>query len=284
MTALTATLDAGPAVQRTRGHLTFPRVLRSEWIKIRTVRSTVWTLALTVVLMVGTTVLVAWGMTQVGEAGAEAGTDGVAGLVTVGGYFAQLMIAVLGVLTITGEYSTGMIRSTLTAVPRRLPALFAKGLVLTAVALVTSVLGVALAVLASMPYHDQLGITLDLGDPEQLRILAGVPLYLTAIALLGFGIGALLRHSAGALATVLGLLLVIETVVSAIPTKFFEVLGLFLPGSAGSRLLLGDETIAAMNEASAGPDLSAWQGYGVLIAWVAVLITVAAVLLRRRDA
>ncbi len=277
MTTLAATSTVAlPAPAGTRGRVTFAGVLRSEWIKIRSLRSTVWSLSIAVVLMVGVTALVAWSFE--GEPG------NVADLVTPGGYFAQLTLAVLGVLVITGEYSTGMIRSTLTAVPRRTPALVAKALVLGVVALVTGVVGVGLSVLAAMPWYDRLGITLDLGDPQTLRMLVGMPLYLTGIALLGFAAGALLRSSAGALAVVLGTLLVIEQVVGAIPLTVFKTIAPVLPGSAGSRLLMTDETIATMNLTMEGPDLSAWQGYGVMLGWVAVLLVLAAALLRRRDA
>lgn len=277
MTTLAATpTGVAPARPRTAGGLTFAGILRSEWIKTLSLRSTVWSLAIAVVLMVGISGLVAW--SYEGDAGS------VAELVTPGGYFAQLTLAVLGVLVITGEYSTGMIRSTFTAVPRRTPALAAKALVLAVVALVTGAVGVALSVLVTMPWHDELGLTLDLGDPEALRMLAGMPLYLTGIALLGFAAGVLLRSSAGALATVLGMLLVIEQVVGAIPLAFFKNLAPILPGTAGSRLLMSDDTVASMNLTMEGADLSAWQGYGVMLGWVAALLVLAVVLVRRRDA
>jgi ABC-2 type transport system permease protein len=277
MTALTATAAAvAPTPARRTGRVTFPGVLRSEWIKTLSLRSTRWSLVIAVALMIGTTALVAWSF--------EDPVTSVADLVTPGGYFAQLTLAVLGVLVITGEYSTGMIRSTFTAVPRRTPALLAKAIVLAVVAVVTGAVGVALSTLASMPWHDRLGIALDLGDAETLRMLAGMPLYLAGIALLGFAVGALLRSSAGALATVLALLLVIEQIVGAIPLAFFENLAPFLPATAGSRLIMPDETIAGLNESLAGVDLTAWQGYGVMLGWVMGLLVLATVLVRRRDA
>ena len=271
---------AVPAVRRPPRGLTFPGILRSEWIKTWSLRSTVWSLAIAIVLMTGTTALVAWG----------ASTDPVAGelsaaeLVGPGAYFAQLVLAVLGVLTITGEYSTGQIRSTIASVPRRTPALVAKAIVLAVVAALTTLVGVVTGTLAGMPFHDTLGVTLDLSDGETLRMLGGLPLYLAGIALLGFAIGALVRSSPGALGIVLGLLLVVEQVVAAIPLAFFDRLEPFLPSNAGSRLITSQESLDALNAASIGADLGAWQGYGVLLAWVAVLTVLAAVLLRRRDA
>ena len=127
---------AGAVESPSRGaRLGFGGVIASEWIKFRTVRSTVWTLAITLVVMVGLSLLVAFGVTSAMDSShanpADTGLPGSV-IVTLGYYFAQMTIAVLGVLTITGEYSTGMIRSTLAAVPRRLPALWAKALVLAA--------------------------------------------------------------------------------------------------------------------------------------------------------
>ena len=271
---------AVPAVRRPPRGLTFPGILRSEWIKTWSLRSTVWSLAIAIVLMTGTTALVAWG----------ASTDPVAGelsaaeLVGPGAYFAQLVLAVLGVLTITGEYSTGQIRSTIASVPRRTPALVAKAIVLAVVAALTTLVGVVTGTLAGLPFHETLGVTLDLSDGETMRMLGGLPLYLAGIALLGFAIGALVRSSPGALGIVLGLLLVVEQVVAAIPLAFFDRIEPFLPSNAGSRLITSQESIDAVNAASIGADLGAWQGYGVLLAWVAVLMVLAAVLLRRRDA
>jgi ABC-2 type transport system permease protein len=279
MTALTAeTRRTGPAHRPSRGdeRLTFGRVVASEWVKFRTLRSTIWTLGVTVVLMVGVAALAAWGMTQ----GAEDAPPGM-GLIaiTAGTNIAQLAVAVLGVLIITGEYTTGMVRSTFAAVPTRLPALAAKAIVLAVTVLVISTVSTALSYLVTLPFVEGTPLEIDLADGETVRALAGAPLYLTAIALLAFGFGALLRHSAGALATVLGLLLVIEGVFSLIPLRFFEVVSPYLPSTAGSQIMTPE------GFAFADPDaLGPWEGYGVMLAWVAVVIAVAAVLLRRRDA
>jgi ABC-2 type transport system permease protein len=264
-TALTPTGTSPQDNPRTNDvRLTFGRVVRSEWIKFRTLRSTVWTLAITLALMVGVVTL----LSAVGASQSE-GTEP-------------------GVLVITGEYSTGMIRSTLAAVPRRLPALWAKGVVLAASIFVVSSVAVAVSLGIMQLILGAKGQAPDLGDADTVRVLAGVPLYLTAIALFAFAIGAVLRHSAGALATVIGLLLVIENLF-LFPWKPFQLISPFLPGTAGSRIMTPQAQIDLMSQAakaqsSVGAVLSPWQGYGVLLAWVAVLLTVAAVLLRRRNA
>ncbi|WP_407344381.1 ABC transporter permease subunit [Pengzhenrongella phosphoraccumulans] len=286
---LTTSTDALPGARRedSRIHLTFPRIVRSEWIKFRTLRSTIWTLATTVVLMVGISLLFAWGVTSsTGQGGNPNDFGGLTGAnVATGGYFfGQLTLAVLGVLVISGEYSTGMIRSTLAAVPTRLPALWAKALVLGVTSFVVSCIAIGISVLATRAMLAPLDLAVDLGDPEQVRILLGAALYLTTIALLAYAFGALLRHSAAALAAVLGLLLVVENVFLLIPLTFFEKVSPFLPSTAGAQLMMPQAQIDLMATTATGAVLSPWEGFAVLVAWVVVLLTAAAVLLKRRNA
>lgn len=269
-----------PALRARTPGVTFPHVLHSEWIKFRTVRSTLWTLPLTVAAMAGLAVLQAWGVSTLDDTDGFTAVD----LVTSGAIFGQVVIAVLAILTITGEYSTGQIRSSTTAVPRRVPILAAKAIVLFVSVLAISVVSLALSWLAASPFLDRAGLALDLSEPDLLRAMLGAPLYLGTIGLFAFAVGALLRHSAAALAGVLGLLLVLENLVAALPFRFFEVVSPFLPSTAGSRILMTDESIATANSMSDGTHLTAWQGYGVLVAWVVLLLTLAAVLMRRRDA
>jgi ABC-2 type transport system permease protein len=286
MTATTALppVRTAPAPMASRPRSgAFARVAAAEWIKFRTLRSTAWTLLATVVLMVGVSVLAAWG-TAVEAVDAGGGPMNAAQLLSAGYQLAQLAVAVLAVLTITGEYSTGMIRSTFAAVPRRVPVLAAKALVLSAVVLVVSVVSMALSYVATMPFHDELDVRFDLTDGETLRMAVGLPMYLVAIALLALGIGALLRHSAGALTAVIALLLVVENVLLLVPTRAVEAVAPFLPSTAGRRVLFDEDLIATIDAASSGAHLTPWQGYGVLVAWAAALLALATVLLRRRDA
>ena len=277
---MTAATVALPQLAPARSGLTFPRVLHAEWIKFRSVRATLWTLPLTALAMAGLAVLQAWGISTLET------TEGftAAGIITGGTFLAQVAVAVLAILTITGEYSTGQIRSSVAAVPRRLPLLWSKAIIIFGAVVAVSVVGLALSWLAAKPFLDRSGQTNDLGSGENLRVLAGGALYLGAIALFAFAVGAILRHSAGALALILGLLLVLENVFAALPFRFFEVISPFLPSTAGSRIMLDDAAIAERNAMFDGADLTAWQGYGVLLVWVLLLMTVAAVLMRRRDA
>jgi ABC-2 type transport system permease protein len=166
--------------------VTFRRVLHSEWIKFWTLRSTIWTLASAVVVMAAVSFLAVF-FTARDAFSAKTRPEDAAPLVAmlhdpsivlVGTDLAQLAVAVLGVLVITGEYSTGMIRSTLTAVPRRLSALWAKALVLTVVAAATAAVATALSWAVSMPTLQAHDAALDLGDPQTRRILFGGGLYL----------------------------------------------------------------------------------------------------------
>lgn len=274
---------AAPALQTAAPTgVTFPRVVRAEWIKFRSVRSTFWTLPITALVIVALAVLQAWGMTAF-EDTAEVETQA-ATIVTGGWILAQAVVSVLAILTITGEYSTGMIRSTLSAVPRRLPALWAKALVLAVAVAVISGVAVGLSWLASLPFLRQLGLGVDLSAADDLRLLIGTPLYLATIALFALAVGALVRHSAAAIAIVLGMLLVAEGVVASLPFRVFEVTSPFLPSTAGGRLIVDSPTLQGLNAAGTGPHLTPWQGYAVLLGWVVVLFAAAAVLLRRRDA
>lgn len=281
LTSPTATTSqAQPAADEAR--LTFPRIVRSEWIKFRTLRSTIWTLASSLAVMVGMVALIsAYGASQPNDA---RGGGGDVGMLAPAAMMAQLAVIVLGVLVITGEYTTGMIRSTIAAVPSRLPSLWAKGVVLAVSIFVVSTVGVAISLGVMHLFLGAKGFHLDLGDGETVRILVGTPLYLSAIALFAFAIGALLRHSAGALTTVLGLLLVIETLFAQVPWKPLQMIAPFMPGTAGSQLLMPRTMLDEMAQRAVGPVLEPWAGFAVLLVWVAVPLAAAAVLLKKRNA
>jgi len=263
---------------------TFGRQLRSEWLKFWTVRSTIWTLSVMVVGMVGLVALISLAMrSAVGDFMTvdEALWTPFEFAVNMG----SLAVAVLAVLTITGEYRTGMIHASVTAAPRRTPVLWSKLVILFAVVLVASAVAVLLAFVLQKPIMASLDGSIDLGDPESQRRLFGNVLYLATIGAFAFAVGALLRHSAAALATVLGLMLVVESLVRGIPWEPLEYVRPFMPSSSGYLLAQSQERIDTINAmAGHGIHLSAWGGYAVLVGWVVVLLGLAAVLLKRRDA
>jgi ABC-2 type transport system permease protein len=285
---------AAPAgARRTAAHrVTFARVLHSEWVKFWSLRSTLWTLGSTVVVMGAVSWLAVFftareaydPSTEPQDAATLVALLHDPSVVLTGVDLAKLVVAVLGVLIITGEYSTGMVRSTLTAVPTRLPALGAKALVLAVVTAGTAAVGVVVSWLVALPTLQAHDAALDLGDPQTRRILLGGVVYVVGLALLAFAIGTVVRVSAGALATVLGLLLVVEVMFRTIPADFFRGVSPFLPGTAGHQLLATQESIDQARASTDAVVLGPWAGLGVMAVWIAVVMTVAAVLLRRRDA
>lgn len=257
--------------------VTLPRVIRSEWVKLTTLRSTIWTLILAVFLLIGFSILISAVVSATID---QASTRDRAnfepiGSTLVGVFFAQLAIGVLGVLTASGEYSTGSIRSTLAAVPRRLPVLWAKIVVLVTSTVVLTGIAVCIAFFAGQALLGDRGI--GLGAPGALRALIGVPLYLAAIAALGVSFGFVIRHTAGAIAALVAVLLVLPIVVALIPGTTATSIARYLPAGAGSQVF---DVNAGAHPDSLGP----WVGYGVLCLWVLASTAVAAVLLTKRDA
>lgn len=255
----------------------FHRILHSEWIKMWSLRSTYWSILATLAAMVLISVMLG-SITMIDEPGA--GIDGTTAI-AMGYGFAQLVVAVLGVLSITGEYTTGMIRSTLAAVPTRLPALFAKSILVAGTGFVLGVVGVVLAYAASYPLFG--ANAADLSDPDVQRIFWGTGLYLAGVALFGLAIGALLRHTAGAITAVLGILLLLSTFwqLLMMGPDWFTTAYRYLPSVAGEAIVL-PQTSTALVE---GPQpLAPWTGFGVFLIYIAVTYAAAAVLLRKRDA
>ena len=281
-----------PTAAPARHRVTFPRVLHSEWIKFWSLRSTGWTVAATVVVMAAVSWLAVFFTareaadpdTSPRDAALLTGMLHDPSIVLTGTELAKLVVAVLGVLIITGEYSTGMVRSTLTSVPRRLPALWAKALVLAGVTAGTVAVAEVLAWVVALPTLRANDAALDLGAAETMRILVGGVLYLVGVALLAFAVGAVVRVSAGALATVLGLLLVVEVMFRTMPADFFRQVSPFLPATAGHQLLATHSSIVEARAAGSAPVLDPWVGFAVMVVWVAAALAVAAVQLRRRDA
>lgn len=175
-----------------------------------------------------------------------------------------------------------MIRSTLAAVPTRLPALAAKAVLVAALGFLLGVAGVAVSYLASYPLLGADGAA-SLSDPQVQRIFWGTGLYLAGVGLLGLGIGALLRHTAGAVTLVLGVLLLLSTLwqLLMMTSDWFTKTYAYLPSTAGERIAVPEVATAIPDAPQA---LGPWTGFGVFMAYVAVTLVAAAVLLRKRDA
>jgi ABC-2 type transport system permease protein len=254
-------------------------IVRSEWIKLRSVRSTVWSYAIIVVVSLGIALLISATSSFGGEVPKEAHTGIVLQASTFGIYFGQLVVAVLGVLVISGEYSTGMIRSTLTAVPKRIPALVAKALVLFVTTFVVGIISVVGSFLVAAPILGSLGIEADLSDASLYGNMALAALYLALVAVFSLGLGTILRSSAGGIAGSLGAILLLPTIVQLIA-------GLTQAQWAADLMpyLLSNAGTGMYTESFDGSGFDQWQNTLVVLVWVAVSFVGGAVLLKRRDA
>jgi hypothetical protein len=280
MTTATATaVDPLPQLEAVgRGTLLLD-VMRSEWTKIRTVRSTFWTLVAVVLAMVGIAVIASevvvhqWATLTAED---KVGFSSIE-LALAGAFFAQLAVGVLGVLVITTEYGTGMIRATFAAVPQRRLVLGAKALVLS---LVTLAVGVASSFVAFFTAELILGtyaeedLTASLTDPGALRAVLGAGVFLALMGLLGMAIGAVLRRSAGAITALFGLVFFIPVLMELLPHAIKDNVNKFLPSNAGT----------AIYRQVPGPDvLSPGAGMLVLAAYALGALALATVIVQRRD-
>lgn len=276
---MTAAVE-NPQIAR-RSHVTVPDarlrftgILKSEWIKLTTVRSTVWVLLVLLLVQVGMGVMAALTVPvpPAGSVPAEAAGSFAVLISTIGVFFNQLVIAVLGVLVVSGEYSTGQIRSTLTAVPRREPVLVAKGLVFAATSFVVSLVAVLVTYAATWPILESRIGASDLTDSAVWWPLIGAAGYLALVGLLSFSIGAIMRNTAAGIAVSVGLLLVVPIVLGLIGADWTSTVNDWLPSAAGQTLL------------GSGSVFEPWQALLVMLGWVAVPFVTASALLARRDA
>ncbi|WP_329179007.1 ABC transporter permease [Streptomyces decoyicus] len=249
----------------------FPQLLRSEWAKLRTVRATVCCLLATAAVAVGISVIMA---TVIDKEGPQP----IAQMVInshIGFGVGQLAVVVLAVTTIGSEYSTGTIRTSLTAVPRRGPWLMAKALVTAALVLVT---GVLLSIVCfTVEYSSAPAVAGSVTDPSVVRAVLGGGLYLSALAVLALAVGAVLRSTVGGIVVMFTLLFVVPTLAA---TPVLSGLGHFLPGS----LVPGSAGWAIMQPGPMLGGLGPWAGFGVLCAWAAAAMAGALYLLDKRDA
>ncbi len=274
MSTLTAarTTGVGP------GRVTQASVIHSEWIKVRSLRSTWYSLLAALLMIDGLGTLFSALHANRVENGAGPGSRVAIDATQVslrGVFLAQLAIGVLGVLVVTGEYSTGMIRSSMAAVPHRQPVLIAKAAVFAALVFVVSLVGTLAGFLlgqrAQASTHDQA----TLSTPGAVRAIIGGALFLTLIGLLAVGLGFLIRSTAGAIATLFGIVLVAPILTNALPAPYSADVAKYLPLNAGTQIL------STMN-----PDptmLGPWAGIGVTALYAVVALLAGLLMLKRRD-
>ena len=275
MTSAAATVDV-PRLEHT-GRVTQARVAVSEWTKLHSLRSTRWSLLVATVLGIGLPCLFAavtsshWGSMSPQDRADRQPLD----IALAGVNVAQLAIAVLGVLVITGEYSTGMIRASFTAVPKRLPVLWGKILVFAAVTfalMLPSVLIAFFATQAILSKHHILQISFS--DPGVARSVVGGAGYLVLIGIFALAVGAIIRNTAGGIAAFAALFFVIPPLMNILPASWNNAISPFLPDAAGRRMF---------SLHTGAHDLHPWPGFLLFLGYTVLAVAVAAVLLVRRD-
>jgi ABC-2 type transport system permease protein len=278
---MSAVLTSEPAPARAADpvlKVTQARVLLSEFTKFRTVRSTVWTLLVAVVLMIGISALfsaVTASQYHTFDA-ADRATFNPVSISLSGMMFAVVAFGVLGVLMISGEYSTGMIRSSLTAVPRRLPVLWGKLAVFAGVIFSMSLVASFICFFLGQALLNSHHLGVSIAAPGALRSIIGAALYGTVAGMIGVALGALFRNTAAGIATFAGVFFVIPPLTGLLPASISDHLSQYLPSYAGDALWGGARSVTNA--------LSPWTGFAVLCGYAVVVIAAAAVRLRRVDA
>jgi ABC-2 type transport system permease protein len=272
-----AIAPAGPDHRAAFRAATFGDALRSEWTKLRSVRSTFWALAATVVLGIGLGAVIS-AVAADGYAKSSASSKlswDPTGVSTSGMAVASLAIAVLGVLCISSEYSSGMIRTSLIAVPKRGRVLAAKSLVFAAVTFVVGEATSFAAFFAGQALISGHAPHAALGEPGVARAVAGTGLLLAALAVLSVAAGTLLRHPAAAIAAMIAVLFVLPAIAQALPDSWRNPVTEFWPTQAGGQLT---------SVYHSAHTLQPWPGFGVMCLFTAIVYAIAWTALDRRDA
>jgi ABC-2 type transport system permease protein len=263
------------AAQAPRGRVTQARVVLSEWTKLRSVRSTRWSLLAAFLFTVGIAAIACAVVAHhYPHMSAHDKADFHPLEVNLAGVqLAQLAIGVLGVLIITAEYSTGMIRASFTAVPKRLPVLWAKVGVFGAVTFALMLPAVLIAFFVGQAILSRHHINVAFSAPHVARVLVGAALYLTVVGLFGLGLGAIVRSTAGGISAFAAIMFVLPPLMNVLPASWNRAASPYLPLQAGEAILA----------TTPGGHLSPWLGLLLFAGYAAVAIAVAAVLLVRRD-
>ncbi|HEX3802772.1 MAG TPA: ABC transporter permease [Solirubrobacteraceae bacterium] len=262
---------------RSGERVTLPRVIRSEWTKLWTLRSTRWSLLLAFVAQAGLGPLIAliemarWSHLSFQDRITINPIDHSLG----GWHLAQLAVAILGVMTITGEYHTGMIRSSFMAAPKRLPVLWAKLIVFASVTFVLMLIAAFIGFLGGQAIFTAHHVNVGLGAPHALRTIFGAALFTTATGALCIALGTIVRRTAGGIALFVGVFFVLPGLIEILPSATANGINPYLPNNAGGGV------------AQALPGLhmfSPWGGFALFCGYTVVVIAIAARMLLQRDA
>jgi hypothetical protein len=274
---LTPTRSEMKATPRFPGmKVTQARVINSEWTKFRSLRSTLITLLVAVVLTIGLGALISavtashWASASVAD---RADFNPVVTSLR-GVDIAQLAVGVLGVLLLSGEYATGMIRASLTAVPKRLPVLWAKLVVFAGVVGVVSIISTFAAFFVGQSLLSSKHLDVSISSPHALRMVIGAGVYLVLVGIIGMALGGLFRNTAAGISSLVAVFFVIPPILDLLPKSWSDNIGPYLPSNAGEAFW-GHPT---------GTHLSALAGLLVLCGWAAAAVAAAAIRLVERDA
>ena len=278
---MTATLNPPYAAPRATPRLpgmkvTQWRVIRSEWTKLRSLRSSLITLLAAVVLTVGLGTLACGVMaaqwtsdTPTVRAGFQAVDTSLVGVI-----IAQLAVGVLGVLLLSGEYATGMIRASLTAAPKRLTVLWAKLLVFAGVVGAVSITAAFMAFFAGQAMLSSEHIQVSITSPGALRMVIGAGVYMTILGIVGMALAGIFRNTAAGISCLVAIIFVIPPLMLLLPSSVADRVGRYLPSNAGQ----------AFWSHAAKTDLHPLAGFAVLCAWAGAAVAVAAYRMMRSDA
>jgi ABC-2 type transport system permease protein len=272
------TPDIAAGAEAARLKVTQARVIRSEWTKFRTLRSTCYTVLTAVVLMIGIGAIfsgVSASQYHTFSASDRASFSPVTTSLE-GIMFAVVAFGVLGVLLMSGEYSTGMIRSSLTAVPRRLPVLWGKLAVFAGTVFGISLIASLVSFYVGQALLSGHHLSVPLSAPGAMRSVIGGALYMTVAGLIGVALGALFRNTAAGISTFAGVFFVIPPLTELLPTSVQSHVAQYLPSNAGEVLWGGTHEVTN--------PLSPWTGFALLCGYAVILIGAAAWRLRRADA
>jgi ABC-type transport system involved in multi-copper enzyme maturation permease subunit len=252
------------------------RVIAAEWIKLRTQQSALWAGAGAIGLTIGFGILYAALREARPPHGAAAAVFDPTAISLSGIQLAQIAVGVLGAMLITSEYSSGMIRATFAAVPRRLPVLWGKAAVALGAALAISIPAVLIAFFAGQSVLAKVGLDISFGQPGVARAVLGSAVYLALAAVLGVGLGALLRNTAAAVTALFGLLFGLQLLAGLIPGATGVTLEKYMPSTAG-------QAIASVHPNPA-TSLGPWAGLGLFAAYTVIVLALAARRMSRGDA
>lgn len=280
MTSTTVTgYDRISALPEPKGRAGFGGALRSEWTKIRSVKSTVWTLGAAIVIAVGISTLGNWGQaSHTTLSAAQLARRDLVQRSLFGIMLGQLVMVVFGSLAVTSEYATGMIRTSLSAQPRRLHVFLAKFVIVTAIAFVVGEIISFASFLIGTHFWATKGVDLSLSSHGALQAVIGGGLYLDGAALLAFGIGAALRHTAGTITLGVFLLFVVSIIVNFMPDSWQADVDKYLPANAGGQVW------ATQHTADVGTAFGAWSGFAVYMVYAVIALLAGLWVFQRKDA